>query len=129
MDWICYLGYKSKTSVTQTDQFDWWGPIYLDGLSAVCKFIFPQVLILHQRFRCGPGQGCQPPCSYLILNPDLSHDIGNLPAPHVCQICIESLYLFLHARLRVLCVGSEGHTVTHLQVKHVMHDAAGYVHS
>lgn len=43
MDSICHVGYKSKTSVTQTDRFDWWEPIYLDGLSAVSKFIFPQV--------------------------------------------------------------------------------------
>lgn len=41
MDSICCP--TSEVSVSQMDGLDWCEPIYLDGLSAVSKFIFPLV--------------------------------------------------------------------------------------
>lgn len=88
VDSICYLGYKCKTSVTQTDLFDWWEPIYLDGLSTVSKFISPQVpSSISVTVR--PSQDCQPPRSYLILK---LHTVKTLSAVHFFCTCIPTFH-------------------------------------
>lgn len=42
MDFILLSGFQAQ-DICHTDLFDWWESIYLEGLSAVSKFILPQV--------------------------------------------------------------------------------------
>lgn len=87
VDSICYLGYKSKTSVTQTDLFDWWVPIYLDGLSAVSKFIFPQVPSSISGYGvAGARLSATTVISYFKTRH--GQNLGNLSALHFFCICV-----------------------------------------
>lgn len=74
--------------VSQMAGFDWYEPIYLDGLSAVCKFIFPLVPFSISRL-AWLGQGCQPTVAISYLKTRCRQDLGNLSCA----------YFFVHACL------------------------------
>lgn len=61
-------GFQAQ-DICHIDLFDWWESIYLEGLSAVSKFIFPQVpSSISAYIEAGSRLSATPIISYLTLD-------------------------------------------------------------